>query len=464
MPNLSVKVPFAGTLPLVKIESEQSRIEAERFGLKSDDPSVWKQGRHNIKNKSYGDNKKHEGTIEHKSVDQRHAVTVTSTIFGDVKEALGGHCDVIGGACGCPIFVLGHSALQVFGHSASMVFGHSTLQVFGHSASQVFDHSVSTARPSMASSVQSFDHPASQVFGHSASTTRPSMASTVPAFGHPTSQVFGHSASTARPFMASNVQAFSHPTLKIFGHLASTARPPTASSVQAFGHSTARPSMALSVPAFGHPTSKVFSLSASTTRPSIVSSVQAFGLKGIQPFGLTGIRHSASKARPFELDLAHKSLGQSIAYPSGCFNKPKEEVKDVLDSRPFSSTGKFSRNSWGILQELLGHGRPFSYTWKFSRNSWVTDDQSRLLESSPRTHGSRTTNLELLGHKRPFLSTRSSPGTLRKFSRNSWVTDDQSRLLGSSPRTPRSWTIILVYWEVLQELLDQKPRAEEQSL
>ncbi|KOM52227.1 hypothetical protein LR48_Vigan09g088600 [Vigna angularis] len=169
-------------------------------------------------------------------------------------------------------------------------------------------------------------------------------------------------------------------------------------------------------------------------------------------------------------DLAYKSFGQSRVYRSGHSQNPgkvlqellvqNQEVKNVPNGRLFSSTRKFSRNSWVTDNRscLLGSssGTP--------RNSWVMDGHSYLLGSSPGTPGSRTIILvywevlqELLDHIWSFSSTR-------KFSRNSWVTDGHSRLLGSSLGTLRSRMFILVYCEVLQELLGQKARVEEQSL
>ncbi|WVZ15879.1 hypothetical protein V8G54_013445 [Vigna mungo] len=97
----------------------------------------------------------------------------------------------------------------------------------------------------------------------------------------------------------------------------------------------------------------------------------------------------------------------------------------------------------------LPFGQSFSSTRKFSRNSWTIDDHSRLLGSSPGTPGPRKTILvywevlqELLGHGRPFSFTG-------KFSRNSWATDE---LLGhersfssteSFPGTPEPPTELL---------------------
>ncbi|WVZ15782.1 hypothetical protein V8G54_013348 [Vigna mungo] len=166
-------------------------------------------------------------------------------------------------------------------------------------------------------------------------------------------------------------------------------------------------------------------------------SQHAFDLSGIQPFGLATIR-------PHRFRL----LGDSSGTPG-----PRTS---------FSSTGKFSRNSWTtddhsrllgsspgtpgprttnlvyweVLQELLGHEQPISSTGMFSRNSWATDDHSRLLRGSLGTPGPQTVKFvywevlqELLGHGRSFSSTG-------MFSRKSWATDDQFRLLGSSPGTP----------------------------
>ncbi|WVZ14604.1 hypothetical protein V8G54_012170 [Vigna mungo] len=65
---------------------------------------------------------------------------------------------------------------------------------------------------------------------------------------------------------------------------------------------------------------------------------------------------------------------------------------------------------------------------KFSKNSWATNDDFRLLGCSPGTPGPRTVILvyrdvlqELLGHGRSFSTTGI-------FSRNSWATDGHSRL------------------------------------
>ncbi|WVZ13020.1 hypothetical protein V8G54_017550 [Vigna mungo] len=147
--------------------------------------------------------------------------------------------------------------------------------------------------------------------------------------------------------------------------------------------------------------------------------------------------------------------------------------------RSFSSTRKFSRNSWATdshfrllgcsrgtpgpqtvtnghsrllgcslgtprpRTELLGHGRSFSSTGMFSMISWVTDGHSRLLRGSLGTPGSRMVIFvywevleKLLGHERSFSSTG-------RFSRNSWATDGHSRLLGSSPGTPGTQTELL---------------------
>ncbi|WVY89493.1 hypothetical protein V8G54_035007 [Vigna mungo] len=210
-----------------------------------------------------------------------------------------------------------------------------------------------------------------------------------------------------------------------------------------------------------------------------------FGLPSIQPFGLTTIRPHrfcllgssvgtpGSRTTNFVYwDVLQELLGHGWSFSStGRFSRnswakdghsrllgcppgtpgPRTVIHvywDVLQEllghgRPFTSTGMFSRNSWAtnghsrlldVLQELLGHGRPFTSTGMFSRNSWATDGHSRLLGCSPGTPGPRT---ELLGHIRPFTSTG-------MFSRNSWAT-------GGHPCGPR--TVNFVYWEVLQELL-----------
>ncbi|XP_017416404.1 uncharacterized protein LOC108327183 [Vigna angularis] len=119
--------------------------------------------------------------------------------------------------------------------------------------------------------------------------------------------------------------------------------------------------------------------------------------------------------------------------------------------RPFDLTGTRPSALTGI--QPLGLYRPstmassvqafsrsasqISSTGRFFRNSWATNGHSRLLGDSPGTPGPQTViNVywevlqELLDHGRSLTSTR-------KFFRNSWATDGHSCLLGSSLGTPR---------------------------
>ncbi|WVY93842.1 hypothetical protein V8G54_032930 [Vigna mungo] len=127
---------------------------------------------------------------------------------------------------------------------------------------------------------------------------------------------------------------------------------------------------------------------------------------------------------------------QQLKLPVGAYGSWLEHYGHFVDFDELLGHGR-------VLQELLGHGQSIKSTGKFSRNSWVTDNQSRLLGSSPGTPGSRTINhvywevlQELLGHGWSILSTG-------KFSRNSWVTDNQSRLLGGRRCWKHTKTVVI---------------------
>ncbi|WVZ21361.1 hypothetical protein V8G54_008683 [Vigna mungo] len=187
-----------------------------------------------------------------------------------------------------------------------------------------------------------------------------------------------------------------------------------------------------------------------TFRPFRFKDIQLFGLysyfhdlkcSSIRPFGLTGIRpFNITAIRPFGLNCSGTTrsyLGLSLARSVTKHKALTPHSRILGSSLGTPGPRMIILIYWEVLQELLGHGRSFSHscssTRKFSRNSWVMNGHFSLLGSSQGTPGPRTLILvywevlqEFVGHGRSFSSTR------KKFFRNSWLKDDHSRLLGSS--------------------------------
>ncbi|WVZ20065.1 hypothetical protein V8G54_007387 [Vigna mungo] len=144
----------------------------------------------------------------------------------------------------------------------------------------------------------------------------------------------------------------------------------------------------------------------------------------------------------------------SIAQPLGLmYSALRPQLFNSSASKVLGhSTSQIFNHSASGIQPF---GPTFLSTGMFSRNSQATDGHSRLLGCSLGTPGPQTIILELLDHERNSRLLGCSPGTpgpqteLQDHKRSFSST-------GCSPGTLGSLKVILVYWDVLQELLGHR--------